>query len=297
MIYALPEVARVTAMRSKVAVGERQGPLTLLARLRYQLGGGLLGVVCLMRWQLSTFAVLPALEALWLATRADGWPALSCTEPMGAVRRTSLFPQAACDRRTTRMRPCISTTAGTSAGPWLSLEVVVALGLGVLDEVGQGLGVGHGVRIGDRRRVGAQEEPADREPSGPDAAGVPSKQRTVLYVEDNLSNLTPIERLLARRPGVRLLSAMQGRLCLDLSREHHPDLVLLDLHLPDIGGDEVLRRLRDSPETRQIPVVIVSADATPRQIERLRADGARDYLTKPVDVKKFLALVDEILGD
>ena len=90
---------------------------------------------------------------------------------------------------------------------------------------------------------------------------------------------------------------MQGRLCLDLTREHHPDLILLDLHLPDIGGAEVLRRLRESPETREIPVVVVSADATPRQIERLRADGARDYLTKPFDVKKFLALVDEILGD
>jgi CheY-like chemotaxis protein len=59
----------------------------------------------------------------------------------------------------------------------------------------------------------------------------------------------------------------------------------------------VLRRLRQSPETREIPVVVVSADATPRQIERLRTDGARDYLTKPFDVKKFLALVDEILGD
>ena len=70
-------------------------------------------------------------------------------------------------------------------------------------------------------------------------------------------------------------------------------MILLDLHLPDLPGDEVLRRLLDEPRTRQIPVVILSADATPGQSERLLAAGARAYLTKPLDVRQFLALVDE----
>lgn len=90
---------------------------------------------------------------------------------------------------------------------------------------------------------------------------------------------------------------MQGGLALDLAREHCPDLILLDVHLPDIDGDEVLRRLREHSDTRDIPVVVVSAEATPRKIERFLEAGARAYLTKPLDVKQFLEVVDEILAE
>jgi PAS domain S-box-containing protein len=116
--------------------------------------------------------------------------------------------------------------------------------------------------------------------------------RTLLYIEDNLSNLRLVERILARRPEVKLISAMQGSIGLELARQHQPDLVLLDLHLPDIQGDEMLLQLRADPRTDQLPIVMISADATSAQIERLRAAGATDYLTKPIDVRKFLALVD-----
>ena len=88
---------------------------------------------------------------------------------------------------------------------------------------------------------------------------------------------------------------MQGRLGLELAREHHPDLILLDLHLPDMGGREVLDRLRLDPETAGIPVVIISADATPGQVKRLLAAGATDYLTKPLDVSQFLRVLDDNL--
>ncbi|MBW3635734.1 MAG: PAS domain-containing protein [Armatimonadetes bacterium] len=119
---------------------------------------------------------------------------------------------------------------------------------------------------------------------------------TILYMEDNLSNLNLIEHILSRRAQFRLLSAMQGRRGLELAREHCPDLILLDLHLPDINGDEVLRHLRAEPATRDIPVIILSADATPKQIERLLEMGAGAYLTKPLDVKKFLAVLDGTLN-
>ena len=119
----------------------------------------------------------------------------------------------------------------------------------------------------------------------------------MLHVEDNLSNLKLIQRLLVHRPEIRLLPAMQARLGLDLAREHRPHLILLDLHLPDMPGEEFLLRLRAIPETREIPVVVISADATPGQITRLLASGARAYLTKPLDVKKFLALLDEALQE
>jgi CheY-like chemotaxis protein len=137
------------------------------------------------------------------------------------------------------------------------------------------------------------EQAAERAPEVLGSGG----ERTVLYVEDNLSNLRLVERILARRPTARLITAMQGGLALELAREHRPDLILLDVHLPDIDGDEVLRRLREDPETRDIPVVAVSAEATPRKIERFLAAGARAYLTKPLDVKQFLEVVDEALAD
>ena len=86
---------------------------------------------------------------------------------------------------------------------------------------------------------------------------------------------------------------MQGRVGLDLARDHRPDLILLDRHLPDVPGDEVLRLLREDPRTRDIPVVIVSADASPGQAQRLLDAGARAYLTKPLDIQKLLAVVDE----
>ena len=105
-----------------------------------------------------------------------------------------------------------------------------------------------------------------------------------------------MERTIALRPGVKLIPAMLGRLGLALAHQHRPDLVLLDLHLPDISGDHVLRELQEDPELRRTPVVILSADATPGQVQRLLAAGARAYLTKPLDVRQFLALLDEILS-
>jgi PAS domain S-box-containing protein len=108
----------------------------------------------------------------------------------------------------------------------------------------------------------------------------------VLYIEDNLSNLALIERILSRHTGVELISAMQGSLGLELARKHHPDLIVLDLHLPDMSGMEVLKRLHAHRE--ETPVVVVTADATRGQSEAVRRLGATEYLTKPLDVRGFL---------
>jgi CheY-like chemotaxis protein len=97
--------------------------------------------------------------------------------------------------------------------------------------------------------------------------------------------------VLALEPGVTLLSAMQGSRGLDLARAHRPDLILLDVHLPDIPGDAVLHRLQADAATRRIPVVVISADATHRQAERLTAAGARAYLTKPIDIRQLRGLL------
>jgi len=106
-----------------------------------------------------------------------------------------------------------------------------------------------------------------------------------------------MEHVLARRPAVRLTSAPDATTGLELARTQRPDLILLDLHLPDMPGAELLRLLWVDPATRTIPVAVLSADATPTQISRLLSSGARAYLTKPLDVDKVLRLVDDTLGD
>lgn len=122
------------------------------------------------------------------------------------------------------------------------------------------------------------------------------KPQKVLYIEDNLSNLRLLECILARRPGIQLASAMYGRLGLEIARERRPDLILLDVHLPDVPGWEVLAALQEDPATRDIPVVVISADATSRQVQRLTQVGAAAYLTKPIDVPKLMRTLDEQLG-
>ena len=130
-----------------------------------------------------------------------------------------------------------------------------------------------------------------------DAQEITFKHRVVLYIEDNLSNLQLLERILKRHADIKLLSAMQGSTGLELAFQHLPHLILLDLHLPGMDGEEVLRRLRENPATRHIPVIILSADATPGQVKRLKQMGASAYLTKPFDINEFLKILAAHLPD
>jgi CheY-like chemotaxis protein/anti-sigma regulatory factor (Ser/Thr protein kinase) len=120
-------------------------------------------------------------------------------------------------------------------------------------------------------------------------------ERSLLYVDDTPANIELVQEILTRRPRVKLLPAMQGTLGLELARRHRPDMILLDLHLPDLGGEEVLERLRLDTATRDIPVVVLSADATKRQFTQLQQMGVQDYLIKPIRVKRLLAVLDEHL--
>jgi signal transduction histidine kinase/CheY-like chemotaxis protein len=184
---------------------------------------------------------------------------------------------------------------GTGLGLALSKRLIEAMGgaIGVESSVGQGSTFWVD--------LSSLEDPLENIQRTSDAglqalrAGTSEGAGTVIYIEDNLSNLRLMEHIVSNRPEVKLIAAMQGQLGLELIQEHQPDLILLDLHLPDIHGDEVLRRLRQDPRTRSIPVVMVSADATPGQIERLLEAGASDYLTKPLDVRKLLELLDRTL--
>jgi PAS domain S-box-containing protein len=119
---------------------------------------------------------------------------------------------------------------------------------------------------------------------------------TLLYVEDNPANLRLMEHLISTLPNVEMLSAPTPKLGLELAAAHRPDVIVLDLNLPGMSGYELLARLKAMPETRDSPVMALTAAALPRDIERGLAAGFFRYLTKPLDIKAFLAAVDEVLA-
>lgn len=129
------------------------------------------------------------------------------------------------------------------------------------------------------------------------ARPVKLRNATLLYIEDAVANIQLVERLLLRVPEVHLITSQLGSLGVELAQQHLPDLILLDAWLPDLHGLHVLRLLRDDPRTAAIPVVMLSADVDVRQISRLRAAGANDYLTKPFDLHQLLRILEEYLGE
>ncbi|MEC5216300.1 signal transduction histidine kinase/ActR/RegA family two-component response regulator [Actimicrobium sp. GrIS 1.19] len=121
-------------------------------------------------------------------------------------------------------------------------------------------------------------------------------QRTVLYVEDNTANLDLVEQLIARRPNLQLLSAANGSLGVEFARAHQPALVLMDINLPGISGVTAMKILQADPSTAHIPVIALSANAMPNEIQRGLDAGFARYLTKPIKVNEFMETLDEMLA-
>ena len=124
-------------------------------------------------------------------------------------------------------------------------------------------------------------------------AGAP--QRTLLYVEDNPANMKLVEQLIARRPDMRLLTAVNGTLGIEIARATQPQVILMDINLPGISGIEALKILREDPATAHIPVVAFSANAMPRDIAKGLEAGFFRYLTKPIKVKEFMDTLNAAL--
>jgi CheY-like chemotaxis protein/anti-sigma regulatory factor (Ser/Thr protein kinase) len=193
-----------------------------------------------------------------------------------------------------RLDAAATDVEGTGLGLALSRTLVEAMGGAI--EVDSTPGVGSTFRIELGRGEPAAVQILDEEEQELLAERVYDTERRLLYIEDTVANVRLIEEILRSRPSVRLLPAMMGRLGLELAREHQPDLILLDLHLPDIGGEKVLAQLRAEEATREIPVIMLSADATKRTPGPLLEAGASAYMTKPIGVRQLLEVVDEYLG-
>jgi PAS domain S-box-containing protein len=115
----------------------------------------------------------------------------------------------------------------------------------------------------------------------------------VLYVEDNAANLRLVEAMLKHHQDITLMAAKNGRFGLELAQQYNPDVILLDIQLPDMDGFKVLKELQAGEDTRQIPVIAVSADAMPMDVERGLASGFREYLTKPVKIENLVRAIRE----
>ena len=129
-------------------------------------------------------------------------------------------------------------------------------------------------------------------PTAPD--GTPL--RTVLYVEDNPANLELVEQLIARRPDLRLLSAADGKLGIEYARAYLPEVILMDINLPGLSGIDAMKILHAGTATAHIPVIALSANAVPRDIERSLEAGFFNYLTKPIKVNQFMDALDAALA-
>ena len=177
---------------------------------------------------------------------------------------------------------------GTGLGLSIARRFVELMGGEIGFESREGLGTTFHFQLPEASPAG--EESGER--SGDDPAV--GAALTLLYIEDNPTNLRLIESLCARIGAARIIAALQGGLGLRLAREHQPDVIILDMELPDMSGEAVLARLKGDLKTRDIPVIVLSASASPNRIDRVLSAGAYAYLTKPLEVKQFLELLSEL---
>jgi PAS domain S-box-containing protein len=185
-----------------------------------------------------------------------------------------------------------STEQGTGIGLVMSKRLVELMGglMGVESLVGSGSVFWFELNSAEAPELPAEVGPPAEISKTPVQNGAP--RRTLLYVEDNPANLKLIEQLIARHPDIRLLSARDGNLGIQLARANQPDVILMDINLPGISGIEALKILRDDPATARIPVVALSANAMPRDIEKGLQAGFFRYLTKPIKVDEFMDTIN-----
>jgi CheY-like chemotaxis protein len=188
-----------------------------------------------------------------------------------------------------------STEEGTGIGLVMSKRLVEMMGgvIGVESTVGLG-----SVFWFELNSALAPQLPVDTAaPAAIAQAQVPqgAPLRTLLYVEDNPANLNLVEQLIARHPNMRLLSARDGNLGIQLACANQPEVILMDINLPGISGIEALKILREDPATAHIPVIALSANAMPRDIEKGLQAGFFRYLTKPIKVTKFMETLEAAL--
>ena len=185
---------------------------------------------------------------------------------------------------------------GTGIGLVVAKKLIEMMGgsIGVKSTLGVGTVFWFELKMGVQPKI-EYTHPDDDIPALATVAGE-GAVRILLYVEDNPANLSLVERLIDRRPELRLLTALTGRQGIEMAHLHQPEVVLMDINLPDINGVEALHAMRSDPATAHIPVIAISANAMPHDISRGLQAGFFDYLTKPIKVKEFTETLNKALS-
>ena len=187
------------------------------------------------------------------------------------------------------------TIEGTGIGLVVTKQLVELMGgtIGVESTVGVGSEFWIELNVDEMPKLAAGNSlPAEHAPQALGSKAL----RTLLYVEDNPANLMLVEQIIAGLPQLRMLSARDGNQGIALARTHLPDVILMDINLPGISGLDALKVLHDDPTTAHIPVIALSANAMPRDIEKGLEAGFFNYLTKPIKVNAFTAALDKALA-
>jgi signal transduction histidine kinase/ActR/RegA family two-component response regulator len=224
--------------------------------------------------------------------RAPGWIRISISDTgagLGPEKLAQLFQPF------NRLGQEASGVAGTGIGLVVTKRLAELMGgvIGVESTVGVGSVFWCELVPAEAPQVpvGSPEAGALVQPEGLTDA----PPRTVLYVEDNPANMELVEELIGRFPNIRLTTAVNGAVGIDLARATLPQVILLDINLPGISGTKVLRMLREDPTTAHIPVIALSANAMPRDIEKGLEAGFFRYLTKPIKIKQFMETLEAAL--
>ena len=183
---------------------------------------------------------------------------------------------------------------GAGMGLAITKRLIELMGgsIGVESELGKGSRFFFELAIGEKPAMEGEETDPSLIIARTDAT-----QTTLLHIEDNPANRALVARILERRPNIAIIAAESAEHGLELARTRDPDLIVLDINLPGMDGYAALELLRSWPDTRNIPIIALSANAMPSDVKRGLEAGFLQYLTKPVDVKEFLRAIDLFLSD
>jgi CheY-like chemotaxis protein len=234
--------------------------------------------------------------------RANGSVTIECTPKPRSMVRLSVSdtgPGISPDLIERLFTPFDRLDAETSGIEGTGLGL--ALSKGLMEAIGGTIGVNSEVGRGstfwiELPNVKSPKAAVTRTPPALALKAANPAESTVLYIEDDVANVQLVERLLMQRPNINVMTTLLGSVGIELAQEYRPDLILLDVHLTDLHGFEVLERLQGDSRTVDIPVVVLSADATTWQRRRFRNAGVYDYLSKPLNLQQLLDVIDQHVG-
>jgi signal transduction histidine kinase/ActR/RegA family two-component response regulator len=187
---------------------------------------------------------------------------------------------------------------GTGIGLSICEKLMEMMGgnLKVESTVGVGSEFSIEMPIGQPVKNKAQVKPSTQNPELNNLKSTNADSILALYIEDNPENLALVQRIVSEIPAIKLISAPRAKPGIELAKTHQPNIVLMDINMPEMDGFQALKQLQSLEETNEIPVIAVSANAMEKDIEKAKQAGFNDYITKPIEIQSFISVISKTLG-